>query len=202
MNLLTQNSKLKETSKKLGLKIFNFSIPAYKSKSGKVVCPFAESCIKYCYAQKGNYKRFPKVAEGMEERFLISKSLNFVALMDIEINKRKVDAVRIHDSGDFYSNEYIEKWVNIAMLNPNVNFYAYTKSIPLFKGRNLPKNMDVIFSFGSKKDELIDVNNDRHARIFDNETELINAGYINASKIDYYATKFYSSNKKVGLIYH
>ena len=202
MNLLTQNSKLKETSKKLGLKIFNFSIPAYKSKSGKVVCPFAESCVKYCYAQKGNYKRFPKVAEGMEERFLISKSLNFVALMDIEINKKKADAVRIHDSGDFYNNEYIEKWVNIAMLNPNVNFYAYTKSIPLFKGRNLPKNMYVIFSFGSKKDELIDVNNDRHARIFNNETELLKEGYINASKIDYYATKFHSENKKVGLIYH
>ena len=202
MNLLTQNSKLKETSKKLGLKIFNFSIPAYKSKSGKVVCPFAESCVKYCYAQKGNYKRFPKVAEGMEERFLISKSLSFVALMDIEINKKKADAVRIHDSGDFYNNEYIEKWVNIAMLNPNVNFYAYTKSIPLFKGRNLPKNMDVIFSFGSKKDELIDVNNDRHARIFNNETELLKEGYINASKIDYYATKFHSENKKVGLIYH
>ena len=202
MNLLTQNSKLKETSKKLGLKIFNFSIPAYKSKSGKVVCPFAESCVKYCYAQKGNYKRFPKVAEGMEERFLISKSLNFVALMDIEINKKKADAVRIHDSGDFYNNEYIEKWVNIAMLNPNINFYAYTKSIPLFKGRNLPKNMDVIFSFGSKKDELIDVNNDRHARIFNNEMELLKEGYINASKIDYYATKFHSSNKKVGLIYH
>jgi hypothetical protein len=202
MNLLTQNSKLKETSKKLGLKIFNFSIPAYKSKSGKVVCPFAESCVKYCYAQKGNYKRFPKVAEGMEERFLISKSLSFVALMDIEINKKKADAVRIHDSGDFYNNEYIEKWVNIAMLNPNVNFYAYTKSIPLFKGRNLPKNMDVIFSFGSKKDELIDVNNDRHARIFNNETELLKEGYVNASKIDYYATKFHSENKKVGLIYH
>jgi hypothetical protein len=80
MNLLTQNSKLKETSKKLGLKIFNFSIPAYKSKSGKVVCPFAESCVKYCYAQKGNYKRFPKVAEGMEERFLISKSLTLLLL--------------------------------------------------------------------------------------------------------------------------
>ena len=202
MNLLTQNSKLKETNKKLGLKIFNFSIPAYKSKSGKVVCPFAESCVKYCYAQKGNYKRFPKVAEGMEERFLISKSLSFVALMDIEINKKKADAVRIHDSGDFYNNEYIEKWVNIAMLNPNVNFYAYTKSIPLFKGRNLPKNMDVIFSFGSKKDELIDVNNDRHARIFNNETELLKEGYVNASKIDYYATKFHSENKKVGLIYH
>jgi hypothetical protein len=35
MNLLTQNSKLKETSKKLGLKIFNFSIPPTKVKAGK-----------------------------------------------------------------------------------------------------------------------------------------------------------------------
>jgi hypothetical protein len=202
MNLLTQNGKLKETSKKLGLKIMNFSIPAYKTKSGKITCPFALTCVKDCYAQKGNYIRFPKVAEGMEQRYTLTKSLNFVALMDIEINKRKVDAVRIHDSGDFYSNEYVEKWVNIAMLNPNVNFYAYTKSVPLFKGRNLPKNMDIIFSIGSKKDDLIDVKNDRHALIFENKEQLNKAGYIDASKIDYKATKFFSTNKKVGLIFH
>ncbi len=36
MNLLTQNSKLKRTSKELGLRVFNFGIPAYKSASGKL----------------------------------------------------------------------------------------------------------------------------------------------------------------------
>ena len=52
MNLLTQNTKIKETGNYLKKKVFNFSIPAYKSETGKVTCPFADSCIKFCYAQK------------------------------------------------------------------------------------------------------------------------------------------------------
>ena len=35
MNLLTQNAKMKKTSKENKAKIFNFSIPAYKTKEGK-----------------------------------------------------------------------------------------------------------------------------------------------------------------------
>ena len=202
MNLLTQNAKIKETSKKVGLNIFNFSIPAYKSESGKLTCPFADACVKYCYAQKGNYKRFPKIGELMEQRYLLSKQSIFVASMNIEIKKKKADAIRIHDSGDFYSKEYLDKWVTIAKDNPTVKFYAYTKSIPLFIGKELPTNMDIIFSVGSKKDELINFETHRHAKIFNSEEELQKAGYINASKIDFYATKFHSSNKKIGLIYH
>lgn len=202
MNLLTQNSKLKETSKKLGIKIFNFSIPAYKSVTGEVVCKYAKDCVKYCYAQKGNYKRFPKIGELMEQRYLISKQSIFVGLMNIEIKKKKADAIRIHDSGDFYSREYLKKWITIANDNPGVNFYAYTKSLPYFKDVKLPYNIDVIFSVGGYKDKDINFSKDRHAQIFDNEKELKDSGYINASKIDYYATKFYSKNKKVGLIYH
>lgn len=202
MNLLTQNTKLKETSKKLGLKIFNFSIPAYKSSNGETICKYAKDCVKYCYAQKGNYTRFPKIGELMEQKYLLSKTVNFVALMNIEIKKKKAEAIRIHDSGDFYSKEYLNKWIQIAKDNPNVNFYAYTKSLPYFKDITLPENMDIIFSVGGYKDKDIDFSKDRHAQIFDNIDELKKAGYINASKIDYYATKFYSNNKKVGLIYH
>ena len=46
MNLLTQNSKLKRTSKALGVRVFNFGIPAYKSASGKLTCPMAKDCIR------------------------------------------------------------------------------------------------------------------------------------------------------------
>ena len=55
MNLLTQNTKLKKTSKVLGLRVFNFGIPAYKSASGKLTCPMADECVKFCYAKKGAY---------------------------------------------------------------------------------------------------------------------------------------------------
>jgi len=133
MNLLTQNAKMKKTSKENNAKIFNFSIPAYKTKSGKLTCPFAAACVKYCYAQKGNYKRFPIIADLMEKKYKITKQNNFITLMNEEIIKKKATHIRIHDSGDFYSIEYLLKWVDIATQNTNVIFYAYTKSIPFFK---------------------------------------------------------------------
>ena len=48
MNLLTQNSKIKKTSKHFGVKLMNFGIPAYKSASGKLTCPMADACVKFC----------------------------------------------------------------------------------------------------------------------------------------------------------
>ena len=200
MNLLTQNSKMKKTSLKNNAKIFNFSIPAYKTKSGRVTCPFAAACVKYCYAQKGNYTRFPIVQELMEKKYEISKQPNFNSLMNEEIKKKKATHIRIHDSGDFYSIKYLAKWVQIAEFNPSIIFYAYTKSIKFFiDGLLLPDNMKIIFSEGSKHDELINPKTDRHARIFKN-IDLLNAsGYIDASANDLQAI---TENKKVGLIFH
>ena len=200
MNLLTQNSKMKKTSLKNNAKIFNFSIPAYKTKSGKVTCPFAAACVKYCYAQKGNYTRFPIVQELMEKKYEISKQNNFNSLMNEEIKKKKATHIRIHDSGDFYSVKYLNKWVTIAKDNKSVIFYAYTKSIKFFtEGLTVPTNLKIIFSEGSKIDSLIDVNKHRHARIFKDVATLIASGYIDASSND---LKAITDNKKVGLIFH
>ena len=200
MNLLTQNSKMKKTSLKNNAKIFNFSIPAYKTKSGKVTCPFADACVKYCYAQKGNYTRYPIVQEVQEKKYEISKQNNFNSLMNAEIKKKKATHIRIHDSGDFYSVKYLSKWIQIAEHNKEVIFYAYTKSIKFFvDGLLVPDNMKIIFSEGSKHDELINIKEHRHARIFKN-IDLLNAsGYIDASSND---LKAITENKKVGLIFH
>lgn len=200
MNLLTQNAKMKKTSKENKAKILNFSIPAYKTKSGKSTCPFAGGCQKYCYAQKGNYTRFPIVQELMEKKYLLSKQNNFVNLMNEEITKKKPTHVRIHDSGDFYSPLYLQKWIDITTDNKNIIFYAYTKSIKFFvEGFTVPTNLKIIFSEGSKTDNLINVNKHRHARIFKTSEELKAAGYIDASSNDLQAI---TDNKKVGLIFH
>ena len=200
MNLLTQNSKMKKTSKENKSKILNFSIPAFKTKAGKTTCPFAGGCQKYCYAQKGNYTRFPIVQELMEQKYLLSKQDNFNTLMNEEIAKKKPTHVRIHDSGDFYSVKYLNKWVTIAKQNKNVIFYAYTKSIKFFtEGLTVPTNLKIIFSEGSKIDNLIDVKKHRHARIFKDVSTLLSAGYIDASTNDLQAI---TDNKKVGLVYH
>jgi len=199
MNLLTQNAKLKKTSEINKLRILNFSLPAYKTITGKTVCPFAKDCIKYCYAQKGNYK-YPSVIKGLNNRYELSKTADFVPQMNATIILQRPTHVRIHDSGDFYSIEYLLKWVDIANTNKDVIFYAYTKSIKFFKGViNIPKNLKIIFSEGSKTDDLINARFDRHARIFKTSEELIKAGYIDASNNDLNAIQ---DNKKVGLVYH
>ena len=206
MNLLTQNAKMKKTSRENNTRIYNFSIPAYKTKSGKMTCPFAKDCIKYCYAQKGNYIRFPKTQQLMEEKYKITKQDNFILLMNEEIKKKRATHIRIHDSGDFYSIKYLIKWIDIATQNKDIIFYAYTKSIPFFKGAKqgkpiikVPSNLKIIFSEGSKRDILINNNKDRHARIFKDVTTLLNEGYIDASNND---LKAITDNKKVGLVYH
>ena len=199
MNLLTQNSKLKKTSIENNARVLNFSLPAYKTITGKTVCPFAKDCIKYCYAQKGNYK-YPSVVKGLNNRYELSKTDEFVPKINATIILERPTHVRIHDSGDFYSIKYLQKWVQIAEHNKEVIFYAYTKSIKFFvDGLLLPDNMKIIFSEGSKTDNLINAREHRHARIFKTSEELNAAGYIDASSNDLQAI---TENKKVGLIFH
>ena len=201
MNLLTQNSKLKKTSKKLKLRVFNFGIPAYKSASGKLTCPMADECVKFCYAKKGAYI-WSNVKPAFEKRYELSKTDDFVNKMYDEIVKKKPDYVRVHDSGDYYSRKYLSKWIDIALLFPEVKFYSYTNMVQLTKEADLPSNFDIIYSDSGKQTHLIDYQADRYTKIFGSDEELDRAGYVNASKVDLFATKWFSNNKKVGLVYH
>lgn len=196
-SILSQNSKMKKSGKK----VFNFGIPAYKTQSGKLTCPFAKDCVKYCYAQKGTYS-WSNVQPAFENRYKLTQDDNFVTIMSEAVRKKKAEYIRIHDSGDFYSKLYLGRWVEIAKLNPNVKFYFYTKSVKLVKDfteiNGLAKNLYAIFSLGGKQDNLIDMDNDVHARIFNSKEELIEAGYTDCSKND---LNVFSTNK-VGLIAH
>ena len=202
MNLLTQNSKLKRTSKELGVRVFNFGIPAYKSASGKLTCPFADACVKFCYAKKGAYV-WSNVQPAFEKRYQLSKTDKFIQAMSDEITKKKPDYIRVHDSGDYYSKAYLNKWLAIAAIHTDVRFYSYTNCVQMLKDVDLPNNYDIIFSDSGKQKHLIDQKLDRFTKIFDSYDELMSKGYINASKIDLNATKWFNKdNNKVGLIKH
>lgn len=206
-NLLgTGNTKLKNTAKHFDIKIFNFSIPAGNDKaSGKITCPFAGSCLSLCYAKKGMY-RFGNVERALTKRYEASKEADFVQRINDELSKVKKDKqiyVRIHDSGDFYSPAYFAKWLEIAILNPSVRFYAYTKSHSFIRGNFvLPENFDLIYSLGSTKDELINQDSERHSKIFQSADEMSAAGYSDASHLDINATKWVTGNHKIGLLIH
>lgn len=201
ISLLTQNSKLKKTSKLTGLRVFNFGIPAYKSATGKSTCPFAGECVKFCYAQKGAYS-WSNVKPAFEKRYELTKTDDFVNEMNKEIAKKKPDYVRVHDSGDYYSKAYLDKWIEIAIHNPHVRFYSYTNSVEMLKAAKLPDNYDIIFSDSGKQKDKININVDRHTRIFTNLAEMTLAGYTNAMETDLNATKWFNDTNKVGLIFH
>ena len=72
---------------------------------------------------------WPSVITARTTRLEASKQLSFVDDIQQELNKkRKLPRYfRIHSSGDFYSQAYIDKWEQITKNNPSVIFYAYTK---------------------------------------------------------------------------
>ena len=217
MKLLTQNSKLKKTSKegktiidiykdilklaKLSdlykpkpINVYNFGITAVKS------CPSALHCVADCYAQQGAY-RWSGVKNAYDTRYELTKTKDFPRLLDDEIkSKRNISHVRIHDSGDFYSREYLNKWISIMHNNPDITFYAYTKEVKLFKEYKaiMPSNFIYIFSYGGKWDHLIDKSKDRHAMVYETLNDLPSE-YINASDNDLQAI---TGNINVGLVYH
>jgi len=201
--LLTQNSKLRKTSKAVGLKVMNFGIPALVDpESGRRTCPFAGSCAKFCYAQKGAYI-WSNVRPAFKERYEATKRDDFVDRMVLEVQRKKAQIVRVHDSGDYYSRAYIDKWFAIARALPDVRFYSYTKSVPLFLDRDdIPDNFDLIFSEGGTRDDLIDTSRHRHAKIFPTYEDMHAAGYVDAMSSDLNATKWFNPSHKVGLVMH
>ena len=193
--LSTANSKLRKDN------IAVFGIPAFRSKLGESTCPNALACIKGCYARQGAYV-WSNVVSAYEDRYQLTKSTAFIDTINAELKRRKsIKIVRIHDSGDFYSERYFSDWLAIVTSNPTIKFYTYTKMIAmveLYKNEfELPNNLTIIYSQGGKEDKIIR-ETDKHSRVFNSLKELKQAGYIDCSKRDINVFK----GDKIGLVYH
>lgn len=204
MSYLSQPSKFLATS---SYKILSYGIPAFQSSDGFRTCPNAGKCSVGCYASQGRYS-FGNVKAAYEKRLKLSLSERFVHVITDEIlqvsERQEKLAIRIHDSGDFYSMKYALKWFEVAKECKSVRFYAYTKEVALMKHLSrklsLPANFTLIYSYGGRNDRLINQENDRHARVFDNIEALRLANYADACKDD--SVAFLSDNHRIGLIYH
>lgn len=193
MLLSLSNTKIKKNK---------INTASFGLKAGKT-CPGKGNCQFECFAMVGNYI-YPAVKNKQNERLKESKKKSFVNTICEEIIKTNVGAVRIHDSGDYYSKNYLEKWIEIANKNPDVIFYSYTKSIPFFKkdfntwSVKLPKNFVVTFSYGGKYDDLINPKKDKHALVFESLEALLAYKYSDTSNFDDNA--YNSKILRVGLV--
>lgn len=107
-----------------------FNLPARKEICGR-------ECAG-CYAKKAQ-KMYKAVLPYRERNYQAARARGFSAAMVKEIQGLRVapTAVRAHESGDFFSQGYINSWVKVAAALPGTQFYAYTKRIKEFDFRRL-----------------------------------------------------------------
>ena len=170
-----------------------FSMPAWKTDTGKILCIGAKNCIEDCFARRNNYT-YPAVKQSHHTMYALSKSPMFPDLVTAELKLKKPGKrpthVRVHASSDFYSLPYLNKWIEIARRNPDIIFYGYTKSVTLFKkdkntnrDLNLPENFRFVFSYGGKWDHLINPEKDAHAKVY-SDRKYFPPGTVDASDDD------------------
>ena len=102
---------------------------------------------------------FHNRAENLRQIIDALKAGNCADLINTELHKnlkKKHTRVRIHESGDFFNAAYLQAWVMVAIANPSIDFYCYSKSLNLFVGLELPENFYLTASYGGKFDHLID----------------------------------------------
>lgn len=162
---------------------------------GDIRCYAASAEVAYPNVRKSRWRNFDLLKEfkgdvaGMTD--LIDRSLQNFGSMKL---------FRIHESGDFYSQEYFDAWLGVIRKYPNVKFYAYTKAIPYWISRlnEIPENFKLTASRGGKYDNLIDEYGLKQAVIVNTPEEAKKMGL----PIDVDDSLAYNSDDSFALLLH
>lgn len=145
-------------------------------------CPFANECLvkvdkhtgKFenksnayrCYAASA--ERFPSARKSRWSNFEVVKSGQKPSL------PKDAKAIRIHAAGDFFNQSYFDIWIEIANENPNVEFWAYTKSLKYWVQRlgEIPNNLELTASYGGRNDELIAQHELKFVKIYKSKNDV------------------------------
>ena len=109
-----------------------FSLPEGITCSGKT-----SVCIANCYVKFGRMAlpvvrdkrtRNLKAVTGYLKLRGIEGRIALGVMLDKAIKDSDVSTLRIHDSGDFFSEDYTRAWIMAASRNEHVEFWAYTRS--------------------------------------------------------------------------
>lgn len=123
-----------------------FNLPSIKS------CLNCKDCHETCYSKQREIM-FPNVRERRDYNLNLVKTnlCLFKEKINKQVTKQGLKIVRIHESGDFINEDYIEAWRDLAVRNPDVRFYGYTKTFSIFKRElerlNKLNNVNIINSY-------------------------------------------------------
>lgn len=168
---------------KIDSKIITFSLPA------AITCPFAKDCKakvvlinnkrKLIRDKNAKFQCFAAASELLFKNTFLARRYNLKLLRRAKTVDRMTDLImrslpnnfdkcRIHVSGDFYSKDYLQAWINVAKRLPQKTFYAYTKSVPFIveKKKLIPSNLVITCSMGGLNDKLIEKNNLKRVKVY------------------------------------
>jgi hypothetical protein len=198
---------------KLSKNIYTFSLPAGHS------CPFAFECKASADRSTGKIKDgkdqvFRCFAASQEALYtntrnarwhnydLLKKLKTASKMTDLIVDSLppKADTVRVHVSGDFFSQIYFDAWMSVARLFDTKKFYAYTKSIPYWLERRetIPENFNLTSSKGGRSDDLIELNKLKYAEVVFTEDQAIELNL----ELDHDDSHAYDGKKSFGLLIH
>ena len=173
-----------KTSKRTGEKVpYKGDVVVTKGKDSEYDCFAANQEMQYDALRANRWHNFDLLKEAGDEggsdaqAELIVRSIYYH--FDTESPKKEV---RIHESGDFFNEDYLEAWIKVAQQMPNVKFYAYTKSIPYVKFaekklKDLP-NFSITFSEGGRRDSEMGDVDIKQAKVYNTPEEILKAGLI------------------------
>ncbi len=170
-------------------------------------CPFADKCKSQvvqidnkrkvvdgancefrCFSasQEATYTNVYNLRKGnFDAMRAIKNTSGMVKLLNDNLPK-DAGIVRIHVAGDMFNQRYFDAWMFVATVNPNVLFYAYTKSLRYWVDRRgngvdtfnvIPDNFILTASRGGREDHLIDQHNLRESVVVYSEAEADKLGY-------------------------
>jgi hypothetical protein len=129
-------------NRKLAKNIGVFNLPCISTCPGKTTY-----CNCHCYAKKAE-RLYPNVVTHRKNNLKLSKQPEFIKKFLAEITISSLTKVRFHESGDAYSQKYLDKIIEITQQTPNVSYLMYTRSHMLDFSK-APKNLVIYFSADS-----------------------------------------------------
>lgn len=139
--------KFQQGNSKLPKEVWTFSLPAGWT------CPGAHGCLAKANPENGTITdgkdaevrchmasaeaRFPSVREHHWHNFQLLQGLNQKEMTELILLSLSdlAGIVRPMTSGDFFSQEFFDAWLDVARARPWTRFYFYTKSIKFWVRR-------------------------------------------------------------------
>ncbi len=156
--------------------VFEWNLPTGSS------CPFAMECKVIVDRETGKFdikrgqyrcyaaspERFPGV------RAFRWNNYDFVRNGGVPEIPKQCKSIRIHAAGDFFNQKYFDMWIQLAKDNPQVEMWAFTKSIQYWVNRlnEIPENLVMTASYGGKQDDLIEKHNLKNVKVYKNISDV------------------------------